>query len=220
MFQAPGLGAGGGADSRPGAWGPLTSCLWAVRLRWVFQPSSRPSKACVCTFSATRSWVRGRVPSFGHGNGGDPASSSSGRGCAGAWASSRTGLASWFRGRPSCVCPRPAAGRLLGLRAGHAGPGCCGAEGSVRPLASSLPPLPALAVAGRPGGPRTASAFSWCLSSQADLPGSPGVSDWGPPCSDVTSPYLITSAVSRPRSQVLGVRALTCLLLRAIEFNP
>lgn len=81
-------------------------------------------------------------------------------------------------------------------------------------------PLPALAVAGRPGGPWTASAFSWCLSSQADLPGSPGVSDWGSPCSDVTSPYLITSAVSRPRSQVLGVRALTCLLLRAIEFNP
>lgn len=114
MFQAPGLGAGGGADSRPGAWGPLTSCLWAVRLRWVFQPSSRPSKACVCTFSATRSWVRGRVPSFGHGNGRDPASSSSGRGCAGAWASVQDRPGVLVQGAPVlCVpsaCSRAAPG--------------------------------------------------------------------------------------------------------------
>lgn len=245
MFRAPGLGAGGGTSpvhrQQAGGVGPARrlplgdSTEMSVPAKFTAQRS--PFMHILCTHS----WVRGRVPSFRHGNGKGsyPASSSGRGGCAGARASLQDRPGILVQGA-SCACPRPAAtesaaGRLQttevpclpGLRAGRPGPGCCGAVCSVGPSLSSLPASPS------PGGGRlawrsldgtrpaaSASAFSLRLSAQADLPGAPGVLDGGPPCSDATSPYLMTSAVSRPRSQVLGVRASTCLLLRGIEFNP
>lgn len=210
MFQAPGLGAGGAWQQ---AWGSLAACLWAVRLRRVCRPSPRPSKARFCTAFATHSWVRGRVPSSGTGTEGIPHPLPAEVAVPVAEPPSRTGL--------SCACPRglqqqnPQPGGSK-RRKCHASRVCrLGVRGraAAGPCARWAPflPLPALAVAGRPGGPWTVPAH---------LPGTPGVSARGPPCSDVTSPYPITSAVSRPRSQVLGVRASTCLLLRGTEFNP
>lgn len=212
MFQAPGLGAGG-AWQQAGGVGlarrlPLGGSTEAsVPAKSTAQQSPFLHSLCNTQLG------QGSCSVLGHGNRRDPASSSGRGGRAGGRAS--------LQDRPVlCVPARPAAtesaaGRLQttevpclpGLQAGRPGPGCCGAVCSV----GSLPAPPS------PGGRRQA----WrSLTVPAHLPGTPGVSARGPPCSDVTSPYPITSAVSRPRSQVLGVRASTCLLLRGTEFNP
>lgn len=212
MFQAPGLGAGG-AWQQAGGVGlarrlPLGGSTEAsVPAKSTAQQSPFLHSLCNTQLG------QGSCSVLGHGNRRDPASSSGRGGRAGGRAS--------LQDRPVlCVPARPAAtesaaGRLQttevpclpGLQAGCPGPGCCGAVCSV----GSLPAPPS------PGGRWQA----WrSLTVPAHLPGTPGVSARGPPCSDVTSPYPITSAVSRPRSQVLGVRASTCLLLRGTEFNP
>lgn len=212
MFQAPGLRAGG-AWQQAGGVGlarrlPLGGSTEAsVPAKSTAQQSPFLHSLCNTQLG------QGSCSVLGHGNRRDPASSSGRGGRAGGRAS--------LQDRPVLCVPawpaatESAAGRLQttevpclpGLQAGCPGPGCCGAVCSV----GSLPAPPS------PGGRRQA----WrSLTVPAHLPGTPGVSARGPPCSDATSPYPITSAVSRPRSQVLGVRASTCLLLRGTEFNP
>lgn len=216
MFQAPGLRAGG-AWQQAGGVGlarrlPLGGSTEAsVPAKSTAQQSPFLHSLCNTQLG------QGSCSVLGHGDRRDPASSSAEVAVPVAVPvaepPSRTGL--------SCACPRglqqqnPQPGGSK-RRKCHASRVCrLGVRGraAAGPCARWAPflPLPALAVAGRPGGPWTVPAH---------LPGTPGVSARGPPCSDVTSPYPITSAVSRPRSQVLGVRASTCLLLRGTEFNP